>query len=473
MLVQRNILNLLAILVLLALQVACLTPDAEQPQQEEALQEEVVSERLPEGKADEIGLPLTPLLDVEPAQSALIQEARRTITTPAAFQRAVGRPAPASLDFNKEWVVFYTAGRKSTGGFEASIDQVRLAATGRSLQIATSLTTAGAGCNVTFAESTPYSLVTFPKPNLAQASVRYYATTQAGPSCLPATTCDEAAVEAQLASFGAELWFTSEGDEPLDLAIWGGQLATLADQPALLDLLQEPNIPAAYDFGGGEAAGTTARAVVSESSLERVVRSLFIWRDDMVIELTSPHLHTIQAESGSLWMHGVLPGQAIRYNFEHLERYNGNRYIKYPEIFQQDGSVREDAKQVKYGDEIDRKGMRFSTGLMCRLESGQYWIENGKIIIQGADRVELYLVTGSSFNGFDRSPSCDGRDEKQEANENLMRIEGKTWEELEERAVKDHAGYFQRVSFHLGDDQDQKSQATDERIQQFNGKNDL
>ncbi|NSW51519.1 MAG: glycoside hydrolase family 95 protein [Anaerolineae bacterium] len=196
-------------------------------------------------------------------------------------------------------------------------------------------------------------------------------------------------------------------------------------------------------------------------------------RITMSVELVSPHVHHHSNLCGYYCLHGIAPGQAIRYPFDQLESYKGNRHAKYPEVFTEDGSVREDARQVKYGGEIDGKGMRFAVALTYRVVSGHSNVVDGKLLIEGADAVELYLATGTSYNGFDRSPSRDGRDEVCEVLENLKGLDGKTWDNFQKTAVEEHSRLFGRVSFSLDSMNKKEFLPTDERIRCFDGTDDL
>jgi hypothetical protein len=95
-------------------------------------------------------------------------ELRRVITSPGEYQALVGRPPPAGLDFQREWVVLYAAGTMPTGGYEARVTRIRRSGGDRIVTVETTLVTPGPHCFVTQALTNPYVLVRFPRGMTAQ-----------------------------------------------------------------------------------------------------------------------------------------------------------------------------------------------------------------------------------------------------------------------------------------------------------------
>ncbi len=115
-----------------------------------------------EAKLDEAArsLRVTPLSDVVGARAATATI--RVLRTRAEYRAYFGHAAPAEVDFAREWVAFYAAGQKPTGGFSAAIDGITLRR--GVLVVATHLETPGAGCAVTEALTRPFALVRFARP---------------------------------------------------------------------------------------------------------------------------------------------------------------------------------------------------------------------------------------------------------------------------------------------------------------------
>jgi len=87
-------------------------------------------------------------------------ETRTLIRTARGYESYFGHAPPARVDFSREWVIFYAAGTKPTGGYDASV--LALLRSGGTLIAITELVSPGAGCAVTQALTSPHVLVKFP-----------------------------------------------------------------------------------------------------------------------------------------------------------------------------------------------------------------------------------------------------------------------------------------------------------------------
>jgi hypothetical protein len=96
-------------------------------------------------------------------------ERRVLFKTRDAYAGFFGHAPPAGVDFAKDWVIFYAAGKKNTGGYAASVTVLGTRGIGNEklLQAVTRLESPGAGCGVTTALTTPHVLIKF----AAQTSV--------------------------------------------------------------------------------------------------------------------------------------------------------------------------------------------------------------------------------------------------------------------------------------------------------------
>jgi PrcB C-terminal len=86
-------------------------------------------------------------------------ERRVLLKTADAYKTFFGHVAPAAVDFSREWVIFYSAGRRPSTGFEASVRA--LARAGARLHAVTQLQSPGRTCIVGDAITTPHVLVKF------------------------------------------------------------------------------------------------------------------------------------------------------------------------------------------------------------------------------------------------------------------------------------------------------------------------
>lgn len=167
-------------------------PDADDAQelQGEAVDGEVVEGLADDGKDDSVStLSATPFSDSIGAKGQT--EVRKLFKTAAAYKTYFGHSAPASVNFSKHWVVFYSAGNKNSGGYEASVHKIKMNHTTGKLSITTRLVSPGPTCLVTEALTRPTVLARFNKPSTAPSVVSYFRsnqTTDCEPTC-PAAVC--------------------------------------------------------------------------------------------------------------------------------------------------------------------------------------------------------------------------------------------------------------------------------------------
>lgn len=166
---------------------------------------------------------------------------------------------------------------------------------------------------------------------------------------------------------------------------------------------------------------------------------------------------------------GQAPGFVLRRTLEQVEQKNDQH--KYPEIYNTDGSRNPFAKQVLYGNEVDGKGMFFeaqaevvnSGGVVSKTENGMK--------VSNADEVVLLLSMSTSYHGFDKSPSREGKNPGEINREILEKVKAKSFEELKNAHVLDYKNLFDRVKFELKSD-DFSHLTTPERLKNYNQNND-
>ena len=120
-----------------------------------------------------------------------------------------------------------------------------------------------------------------------------------------------------------------------------------------------------------------------------------------------------------------------------------------------------DRDPVVYNDD---KGMRFS--LLCEIEvkDGKAESQDGIIKIINATEAVIYLSAATSFNGFDKCPVTNGRDEKQLAQEYLSKAKPRGFKKILQDHIKDYKSLFDRVSFRLEENSIMGSKPVDERL---------
>ncbi len=78
----------------------------------------------------------------------------------------------------------------------------------------------------------------------------------------------------------------------------------------------------------------------------------------------------------------------------------------------------------------ERGGMRFEARLRAIARDGRTRVDGDGLHVEGASEVLLLLAAATSFNGFDKSPVRDGRDEAAVVAEQLAGAAKASWEGL-------------------------------------------
>ena len=136
---------------------------------------------------------------------------------------------------------------------------------------------------------------------------------------------------------------------------------------------------------------------------------------------------------------------------------------------QDDPSYFNDNKEpVVYGDATGCKGMRFELLVKAINKDGTISSDTAGIHIQNATDVTLLLSTATSFNGFDKCPDKDGKDENLLAVNYLSNALGKTYSQLMAAHLADYHHFFNRVSLTLNDNKSSKANLPlDERLEAY------
>lgn len=94
-------------------------------------------------------------------------------------------------------------------------------------------------------------------------------------------------------------------------------------------------------------------------------------------------------------------------------------------------------------------GMRFQTVVQARSKDGAIISDNNGIYIKNATSVTLLLSAATSFNGFDKCPDSEGKDEKRISESYIAHVQDKGYDDLKTTHINDYQKYFNRVSFSL------------------------
>jgi alpha-L-fucosidase 2 len=104
---------------------------------------------------------------------------------------------------------------------------------------------------------------------------------------------------------------------------------------------------------------------------------------------------------------------------------------------------------VTYTDSTNCKGTRFDWRFVLQSTDGQSSIDTSGYHVWDASEAVFVLTVASSFNGFDKCPDSEGKDEKALADNYLKLSNNKSFEALKIAHIADYQGFFNRMSFNL------------------------
>lgn len=123
---------------------------------------------------------------------------------------------------------------------------------------------------------------------------------------------------------------------------------------------------------------------------------------------------------------------------------------------------------IIYEDVTGCRGMRFETLLKPVVKDGTVTLQNGTITVKNATEVLLLVTAATSFNGFDKCPDSEGKDEHKLAQDYLNKAVGKKYNALLKDHLADFHKFFNRVSLALNTAEEDKSALpTDVRLEQY------
>ncbi len=104
---------------------------------------------------------------------------------------------------------------------------------------------------------------------------------------------------------------------------------------------------------------------------------------------------------------------------------------------------------VIYDDSSGCNGMRFA-GICRLLPSGGKLVGNdSSLVLEGGQELVILLSLATSFNGFDKCPDSDGRDELALARDWMNKAVARSYASLKERHMADYRYYYNQVDLKL------------------------
>lgn len=104
---------------------------------------------------------------------------------------------------------------------------------------------------------------------------------------------------------------------------------------------------------------------------------------------------------------------------------------------------------VIYNDPLDCRGMRFECQVNVHKTDGSVSMKDERLFVNGATEIILLITAATSFNGFDKCPSSDGKDEHALASGAFATAHALSFQDLQKRHIDDYQSLFNRVSLSL------------------------
>jgi alpha-L-fucosidase 2 len=187
---------------------------------------------------------------------------------------------------------------------------------------------------------------------------------------------------------------------------------------------------------------------------------------DFSLHFTSHHRATtvFGIEENVYKVSGQAPGHGQRRGDAQIRGWKAEG--RHPELYFADGS-RKYEENVLYGDQINGLGTFYEARLQVLAPGSKIVSEDKVMRVTGGNEIVFILSAATSFNGFDKSPSRQGKDAVKLAEEALSKAAQKSYENLKKDHVRDYKQLFDRVSFEMPYKKELASLPTDERIDRF------
>ncbi len=108
-------------------------------------------------------------------------------------------------------------------------------------------------------------------------------------------------------------------------------------------------------------------------------------------------------------------------------------------------------EHVVYGDSSGCNGMRYQYNVRVIKNDGNSSADSEALQISNASEVVVMIGAATSFNGFDKCPLSEGKNEKKIIEDALKSASAKSYSSLLSEHEKDHRKFFDRVVFNLKD----------------------
>ncbi len=115
----------------------------------------------------------------------------------------------------------------------------------------------------------------------------------------------------------------------------------------------------------------------------------------------------------------------------------------------------------------DDKGTRFSTDVLLQSTDGKVSRTDTSLTLAGATEAVVLVSMATSFNGFDKNPATQGRDDHAIVQKQIQEASVKGIQNLTARHLKDYQTFFNRVSLQLAGSENAPDMPTDDRLRRY------
>jgi len=125
---------------------------------------------------------------------------------------------------------------------------------------------------------------------------------------------------------------------------------------------------------------------------------------------------------------------------------------------------------IVYATSDTGNGMWFLCGVRVLPEGGKIWLDHDGVHVRSADAATVLLTAATSFNGYSRVPTTQGKDPTPIVQRVLKHAASLRWSELLSRHLGDYKELFDRVSLDVGRSSGVENLPTNERLVRFGAK---
>ncbi|MBT31778.1 MAG: hypothetical protein CMO01_19135 [Thalassobius sp.] len=120
----------------------------------------------------------------------------------------------------------------------------------------------------------------------------------------------------------------------------------------------------------------------------------------------------------------------------------------------------------------ENRGTRFTTSFELKSTDGEVSETDSSLVLKGGTEAIVYVSIATSFNGFDKNPATEGKDNKSLAENQLIKASSKSFDDLKSNHLSDYQKFYNRLTIDLGESE-VTDLPTDERLLRYaDGKDD-